>query len=474
MRRWRWLLVFVVAALGLIAGLLVYNKQTNDEINSQLWIPKPVTITPALALLQQYVRIDTSNPPGKELAGAQFLAAILAKNGINAEIIESAPGRANVYARLPGKQHEGGLLLLNHIDVVPADREGWTRPPFAAELRFDQLYGRGTLDMKGIAICELLAFIDLVRAHRTPDRDVVFLATADEEAGGQMGVAWLLDHRPDVFAGIRYAVNEGGITETTQEHITYFGIEIGTKMMVKVLLHAPDRQSMQALRIALEPFMTPADPDRVLPEVKEFMHDLAPLRIEQGQFLDDVNRTIATGKFWLLPSGYRELTQNILYPATIEPSHPSGVSMRVSLYNLPDENPDARIEWLRRFASPYGVTIERVIEKNGPVPLSSRHTPMFALISDEARRQYAGTRAGSEVLVVSSNDSRYLRVLGIEAYGLMPFPTDWYQTQGIHSIDERLRAGWFQNGVQLMHNITQRFAFAQTEVGSGSRHNLSD
>jgi acetylornithine deacetylase/succinyl-diaminopimelate desuccinylase-like protein len=459
MRRWRWLLVFVVAAVALIAGLFVYIKRSNDEITSQLWIPKPVTITPAVALLQQYVRIDTSNPPGKELAGARFLAAILAKNGIHAEIIESAPGRANVYARLPGKQHEGGLLLLNHIDVVPADREGWNLPPFAAELRLNQLYGRGTLDMKGIAICELLAFIDLAHAGRTPERDIVFLATADEEAGGQMGVAWLLEHRPDVFAGIRYALNEGGITETTQEHISYFGIETGTKMMVKVLLHAPDRQSMQALRIALEPFMTPADPDRLLPEAKEFMHDLAPLRIEQGQFLDDVSRTIASGKFWLLPSGYRELTQNVLYPATIEPDHPSGVSMRVNLYNLPDENPDMRIEWLRGFASRYGVTIAQVIQKSGPTPISSRRTPMFALIAAEALKQYPGARAGSEILVTSTNDSRYLRAKGIDAYGLMPFPTDWYQTLGIHSINEWLRADWFDLGVNLMKNITQRFAF---------------
>ncbi len=461
MRRWRWLLVFVVVVLALITGLLVYNKQTNDEINSQLWIPKPVTITPAVALLQQYVRIDTSNPPGKELAGARFLAVILGKNGINAEIIESAPGRANVYARLPGKQHESGLLLLNHIDVVPADKEGWTRPPFGAELRLNQLYGRGTLDMKGIAVCELLAFIDLVRSHRTPARDIVFLATADEEAGGQMGVAWLLQHRPDIFAGIRYALNEGGITETTQENIRYFGIEIGTKVMVKLLLHAPDRQSMQALRIALEPFMTPADPDRVLPEAREFMHDLAPLRVEQGQYLDDINRTIAAGKFWLLPSGYLELTQNVLYPGSIDPDGASGVSMRVNLYDLPDENPNARIEWLRAIASRYGVTIAQVIQKSGPAPMSSRHTPMFALIASEALKQYPGARAGSEILVVSTNDSRYLRAKGIDAYGLMPFPTDWNQTLGIHSIDERLRADWFDHGVNLMKNITHRFAFGR-------------
>ena len=462
MRRWALPLALFIAGVAFTAGLRIYNEHTRDELNSQLWVPKSVTITPAVALLQQYVRVDTSNPPGNELPGARFLAAELAKSGIRAEIIESAPGRASVYARLVGKQHGQGLLLLNHIDVVPATRDGWTRPPFAAEVFLNQLYGRGTLDMKGIAVCELLAFVDLARAQGAPERDIVFLATAGEETGGEKGMAWLLEHRPDIFAGIRYAINEGGITETTQERISYFGIEIGTKMTVKLRLHAPDRQSMQALRIALEPFITPADPERVLPEVREFLHDLVPLRIEQGQYLDDINRTIAVGTFWLVTTGYRELTQNVLWPATIEPDGAAAVSMRVNLYNLPDENPDVRIEWLRSFAARYGVTIAQVMEKSGPAPLSSRHTPMFALIAAEAGRQYAGTRTGTEVLVASYNDSRYLRSYGIDAYGLMPFPTDWYQTQGIHSIDERLRVDWFNDGVKLMRHITRRFAFGRS------------
>jgi acetylornithine deacetylase/succinyl-diaminopimelate desuccinylase-like protein len=463
MRRWALPLGVLIVGIALIAGLRIYNERTRDELNSQLWIPKKVAITPDVALLQEYVRIDTSNPPGNEMPGARFLRAILVRNGIRAEIIESAPGRASVYARIAGKRHDGGLLLLNHIDVVPASREGWTRPPFAGEVFLNQLYGRGTLDMKGVAICELLAFIDLAHAHRTPEHDIVFLAVADEESGGEKGMGWLLDHRPDIVSGIRYAINEGGITETTQERIAYFGIETGTKMTVKLLLHAADRQSMQSLRIALEPFITPNDPDRVLPEVREFLHDLAPLRIEQGQYLNDVNRTIAAGKFWLLIAGYRELTQNIVWPSNIESDGKSGVTMRVNLYNLPDENPDARIEWLRGIAARYGVTIAQVIEKSGPAPISSRHTPMFNLIANEAAKQYSGTRTGSEILVTTYNDSRYLRVRGIEAYGLMPFPTDWYQTLGIHSIDERVRVDWFGRGVTLMRGVTNRFAFERSD-----------
>jgi acetylornithine deacetylase/succinyl-diaminopimelate desuccinylase-like protein len=458
MRRWTLPLVLLIAGAALIAGLRIYNARAERELSSQLWIPKAVTITPELVLLQQYVRIDTSNPPGNELPGARFLAGLLEKNGVHAEIIESAPRRASVYARIAGRQRGDGLLLLNHIDVVPAPTSGWTHPPFAAAVDVNQMYGRGTLDMKGIAICELMAFIDVARTHRTPERDIVFLAVADEESGGTLGTAWLLEHRPDVFAGIRYAINEGGITETTSESISYFGIETGTKMTVRLRLRARDRQSMQALRIALEPFIVRIDADRVLPEVREFLQDVAPLRIEQGQYLRDINRTIATGKLWLLPAGYRELTQNVVWPESVD-TDAGGTTMKVNLFNLPDENPDARIEWLRGVAARYGVTIDEVLEKSGPAPVSSRHTPMFALLTSEVKRQYAGARTGTEVLAAWYNDSRYLRARGVEAYGLMPFPTDWYQTQGIHSVDERLRADWFGSGVALLRRVTSRFAF---------------
>jgi acetylornithine deacetylase/succinyl-diaminopimelate desuccinylase-like protein len=459
MRRWTLPLLLAIAGVALIGALRFYNESSQREFESQLWIPKTVPLTPEIALLRQYVRIDTTNPPGNELPGARFLAGILEKKGIHAEVIESFPGQANVYARLRGTRPGGGLLLVNHIDVAPADAKEWRRPPFAAEIFMNQLYGRGTLDMKGIGICELLAFIDLAQSGRPPAHDVVFLATADEENGGAKGMAWLLDHRPDIFEGMRYAINEGGITETTQERITYFGIEVGTKMTVTVTLRGPDRPSMQALRIALEPFMTPDDPDRVLPQVRTFLHELAPWRVEQGKFLDDINRTIVRGKFWLLPTGYRELTQNVVLPLAVE-SDAKGTVMHVSLFNLPDENPDTRIEWLRGMATRYGVKIEEVMEKSGPTPISPIHGQMYDLIAAEAQAQYPGAHAGSEILVAFYNDSRYLRTRSIDAYGVMPFPTDWYQTQGIHGIDERVRVDWFNDGVALLKRITRRFALA--------------
>ena len=451
----RWIIVLIVVAAG-TAALVIYNHYSEDDLNSQLWIPRPTRITPEITTLQEYVRIDTSKR--NEIDGARFLAAILAHDGIRAEIIEPAPGRASLYARIKGKSDSDALLLLHHIDVVPAPPAGWTRPPFSADAKYNFIWGRGTLDMKGIAVCQLEAFLDVARSGRVPERDIVFLAVADEENGGAMGTAWLLEHRPDVFRGVRYALNEGGVTETLRERISYFGIETGTKMLCRLRLHAPTREVLQRARIALEPHVTPPDPERILPEVKQFLHEIAPLRVEQRARLEDIDRTVAEGKFWLLGVGYKELTQNTMWLGGVQ-REASGFGMDINLFNLPDENPARRIEMLCREVAPFGVSVE-VGQVNCPAPITSRDTPLWALLSREIAREYgSGFPIGSEILAASSNDSRYLRARGIDAYGVWPFPVDFYQTEGIHGIDERVRADWFMHGVSLMRRLVRSYAF---------------
>jgi acetylornithine deacetylase/succinyl-diaminopimelate desuccinylase-like protein len=456
-RRWRIPILVAVAGGLALTALFIYNYVSQRQIESQTYVPRPVTITPEVTLLQQYVRIDTSNPPGNETAGARFLAARIERAGVHAEIIESAPGRGNVYARIRGKRRGEALLLLNHIDVVPAGAQGWTRPPFAAQQLLNAIYGRGTLDMKGIAICQLEAFLALARRTSMPERDVVFLGTADEEHGGTMGIVWLLAHRPDIFEGVRYVLNEGGINESFAERLTYVGVEIGSKMVVRAELRAPSRAAMQQARIALEPYFTPREPERILPEVRVFLHDLAPLRLGQGRWLTDIDRTIAEGKFWLLEQAYKEVTQNIVWARQIS-SDARGATMPVTLFNLPDEDPDKRLAWLAETVRPYGVTIETVTEKTGPATLSPRNTPLFTLIASEAHRQWGNVPVGTEVLITSYNDSRYLRPRGIVCYGLWPFQVDFYQTQTIHLNDERLRIDWFQKGVEFMTHLVVRYA----------------
>jgi acetylornithine deacetylase/succinyl-diaminopimelate desuccinylase-like protein len=450
----------IIAAVVAAGAVLTFSHRDAEELSPQsAYVPKPTKMTPELELLRHYVSIDTSNPPGNELPAAQWLAQILASNGVHAEIIESAPRRASVYARIKGKRPSEGLLLLHHIDVVPANPSDWSQPPFAANIVLNQIYGRGTLDMKGIGICELRAFLDVANSGRTPERDLVFLAVADEESGSSLGMRWIIEHRPDVLAGIRYALNEGGITEMQMERVTYFGIEVGTKQTVTLLLSAPSRAQLQQTRIALEPWFYQRTPEHVSAEVKTWMRDLAPQRIDFRAQLEDIDKTIAAGDFWRLPPGYREMTQNGVWAEGVVPAN-GAWEMRTHLLNLPDTNPDERIAWLRDKVAPFGARIAQIVRKEGPAPLTSDRTPLFALLASVAKREY-GAPVGTEILNRWFNDSRFLRKRGIAAYGINPFPVDYFQSETIHQPNERIRADYFQQGVEFLRRVVSEFVFAK-------------
>ena len=456
-KRERTIAVIVVGVLtAAVAGLLIWNRIEGEKIGKGSYIPRTEKITPEVRLLQQYVRINTTNPPGNEIAGARWIGARLSHFGIPFEIIESAPGRANLYARIRGTSPGEGLLLLNHIDVVPAANEGWTKPPFAAEVYGNRLWGRGAIDMKGIAIAQMEAFI-AVAQHGRPLHDVVFLASADEEAGSGFGVRWLLEHRRDVFDGIKYVLAEGGITEMEREEITYYGIEVGSKQSVSVNATAPTREQLERARIHLEPFFVRDEPDRILPGVDRFFKQIGPHRLESRDLLADVHRTVATGKFWLLPQPYRALTQDVVWARNIREDN-GRFALNIYMSNLPDTSPDARIAWLGKELALFGVTIASVDRKEGPVPLSSDATPMFALIAREVQRAYGPVPVGTEILATSANDSRFLRPLGMTCYGFVPFPIDFYQSRSIHGIDERVTIDSFTAGVEVMRRIVKAYA----------------
>jgi acetylornithine deacetylase/succinyl-diaminopimelate desuccinylase-like protein len=453
--------VLLVLVVGAATAFFVRQSQRADEEfrRQTTYVPKQTPLTKEVLQLQEYIRFDTSNPPGDELPAAQWLAGRIRAAGVAAEVIESAPGRGNVYARIEGKRKGTGLLLLHHIDVAPADPEGWRHTPFSGDIRLDQLHGRGAIDMKGMGVVFLRAFLDIAQNAEVPEHDVVFLAVADEEAGSRWGMEWLVRHRPDTLAGIRYALNEGGITEMMEERVTYYGIEIGTKVQVALQVIAPTREQLQRVRIALEPYFTPdREPHRILPEVREFFKDIAPQRIEFADDLADVDKTIASGKFWDLPIGYRELTQNNVFAQGIVPRAEGGFQMRTMLMNLPDEDPDRRIAWLAGKIQPFGARIGDVERKEGPVPMASSKTPFFEFLKSEASKAF-GCPAGTEILNRSWNDSRFLRHRGIEAYGINPFPIDFFQAESIHGKNESVRIDYFVRGVEFTRGMVWRYAY---------------
>src|SRR5213595_3253989 len=155
----------------------------------------------AVDLLRRYLTIDTTNPPGNEIAGARFLADVFDGDGLASEIVESAPGRANVRARLAGDGSLGGIVLHHHIDVVYADRRYWTVDPFGGVVKDGYLWGRGALDMKSTGVAALLA---IKRARIPLKRDLILLATADEEAGSAFGARFVAEQRRSWLNGAEY------------------------------------------------------------------------------------------------------------------------------------------------------------------------------------------------------------------------------------------------------------------------------
>ncbi|CAN0505875.1 unnamed protein product, partial [Scytosiphon promiscuus] len=186
----------------------------------------------------ELIQIDTINPPGNESRAVDFYAAIFDAEGSEYETAESAPGRGNIWARIEGGD-EPGLMMLQHTDVVPADPQYWTTDPLSGEIRDGYILGRGARDMKGTGISQLAAFLNIHRSGRRPNRDVVFLATADEEAGGAFGVGWLIENRREIFDGVGLLINEGGAGSRNMDEII-FGVEVTQKVPVWLRLKAVD------------------------------------------------------------------------------------------------------------------------------------------------------------------------------------------------------------------------------------------
>ena len=145
--------------------------------------------------LADLIRIDTTNPPGNEQAAAKYIAAILTKEGFTPEFLDLAPGRSALVARLRSAampDPSRALLLVAHMDVVGVDKSKWTVDPFAAVIKDGYMYGRGSVDDKGMLAANLAAFIALKRSNARVNRDVIFLATADEEQGGEASIRMLI------------------------------------------------------------------------------------------------------------------------------------------------------------------------------------------------------------------------------------------------------------------------------------------
>ncbi|HBH03794.1 MAG TPA: hypothetical protein DDZ42_18080 [Candidatus Rokubacteria bacterium] len=410
----------------------------------------------AIDLLTRYLRIDTTNPPGGELAGARFLAEVLERDGIASEIVESAPGRANLVARLRGDGALGGIVLHHHIDVVYADRRYWTVDPFGGEVRDGFLYGRGALDMKSTGVLQLVAVLALKRARVPLARDLVLLATADEEAGSAYGAQFVADRHRDWLAGAEYAISELGVIHADPRFAAPLAtIVVSEKTALPIQLtarSAPGHASMpwpdtapHLLVRALGRLLAAERPARALPAVQEFFARLAGvLPVPEAAGLDDLEASLGDPDFrarFLADRLFAAMVRTTFALTMLAGSEKSNVippeaSAVIDCRLLPGDDPEEIVGWMRAVVDDARVEIRPTKEPKIP-NLSPPDTELYKAMAEALRRRAPGAVVVPEILVAFT-DNWVFRRCGLHGYGFGPFVLGEGEWQRIHGNDERI------------------------------------
>jgi acetylornithine deacetylase/succinyl-diaminopimelate desuccinylase-like protein len=432
-------------------------------------------LSPAVTKLRDYVRIDTSNPPGREKTGAEFLRSLLQKAGIEAEVFEPEPGRTSLYARLRAAEPKGkGLVLHHHIDVVPATPEGWSTPPFEGRIQRNLLNGRGVLDAKGLGIAHLEAFLALAKERARLVRDVVFLATADEETGGRLGVSALARARPEWLAGMGFALGEGGSVTVVVDQPRFFGIEIQHKgaLWLEVSkkgrgIHAsiPDSENAsEGLARFLSGFFPFERPLELTPTViRAFETQDLITRKNSRPSLNKVRAQMVSDPKRLrkdLPPWSQALLSDtcaVTRMGNDSSSSNSTASRAWAVLDcrlLPDRDPGPLKVEIERRAKAEGLVVDVLLSMaSGP---ASSEGELFQTVARFLGKQYQGAVVGPDVSPGLSENG-VLRQLGIETYGVTPWRVNYYDQAGIHGKNERIRTDWFDEGVGVTVALVRAF-----------------
>ena len=423
-------------------------------------------------LLSEYVGIDTVNPPGNESRAVDFYADIFEQEGIEYFTAESAPGRGNIWARIKGGDLPA-LVLLQHTDVVPASKEYWDTDPFIAEIKDGYLYGRGVIDMKGAGISHLVSFIRLHRSGLSLNRDLVFVATADEEAGGVYGAGWLIENHPEVFEGAGFLINEGGSGQIIDGE-KVFAVEITQKVPVWLRFTAVDTPGhgsspratssvsriIHALNLVRE---NPFEP-RIIPSVDSYFKSLS-LKMDgkQAKAFANMKEFITSKTFQqelqeYSPS-YHALTRDTCSLTMLEGSKkinvvPPVAAAEIDCRMLPDRTSEEFIHDIRTLVEPAGVSVNVVLAFSPAV--SSVDSEFFQHIAKVTQKIHPGSRV---VPAVSTGftDSHFTRDLGIDSYGFNPVLFDSGDWTGVHGNNERVKVTRFLQGTEDLHKIVSQF-----------------
>ena len=464
----RFLFSTLLAALGLVAPV--------SEVAAQNAASKRSFIDAAPERLAAYIRIDTTSPPGNEVRGADFFAAIFTAAGVDFETAESAPGRGNIWARLKAGR-KPGIVLLNHIDVVPADPRHWSVDPFAGLVQDGYIWGRGALDMKGTAIAQLQAFLALHQAQKNGaklSRDVVFVATADEEAGGAYGAGWLVENRKEIFAGAGFLVNEGG-SASTAGNDTLLMVEVTQKVPVWLRLVATDQPGhgsaptrTTAVTRILRAGARLADSRfeaRAIPAVESLFAGLAPYqddeRLKSG--FADIAKAVQDDLFMrhleAVSPFQHALLRNTCSLTTLEGSSkinviPPQAALELDCRLLPDQDEQEFLAQIKTLINDPQIEIKKIMSFSPAVSPASGE--LWQHIEQLAARRYKNARVIPSVST-GFTDSHFSRDLGIASYGLGFFVVPQEDVRGVHGNDERLGVENLKQGTEAMLELLEEF-----------------
>jgi acetylornithine deacetylase/succinyl-diaminopimelate desuccinylase-like protein len=420
----------------------------------------------ATELLQELLRLDTTNPPGNETQAAELLRDYLEDANVECELLAAEPHRANLVARIPGRGTGKRLLLLGHTDVVPADAGDWTVGPFSGELRDGCVWGRGALDMKSQVAAEAVAVATLARAGFEPEGDLIFAATADEEDGSAaVGLSWLCRAHPDAIRA-EYCVNEGGGDRATVGGRTLILCAVAEKRSSPFLLRVRGRAGHASVPGIADNALVKAAPlverlgrirpeRRIGPETNAFLEAIAGRTPD----LDELDGLLES-----LPPDVAAVVEPML-GLTVSPTQIAASRARNVIPALCEVTCDCRLlpgqAWeeaeaeVRAWLGEGDYELEQIESVGGT--RSSVHTPLWEAIAGWVAREEPGATL-APVVLSGFTDSHYLReAFGTIAYGFFPLRTMSSEEASllVHSADERIPVDDLELGTRFLVDVAR-------------------
>ncbi|MDQ3207559.1 MAG: M20/M25/M40 family metallo-hydrolase [Gemmatimonadota bacterium] len=425
--------------------------------------------------LSEYIRINTSNPPGNELATARWLKEVLAREGIEGQILDTAelgPGRANFYARLKGNGSGKAIALVHHMDVVPVSREFWSEDPFAGLIKDGYVWGRGALDMKGHGIIQLMTLIAIKRAGIQLDRDLVYIGNADEESGGS-GAQTFISRHPDLIKDVEYLLTESGGSRVEEGKVRWFGLNVGEKQVYWQKLVVRGKASHGSRPTPYNPVPRLAriltrvaaweTPLRLTPAVDRYLKAQALAETgEHRRWLADPARALKSvrGRAWLLSDPERNaLLRNTISPTVLVGSNktntiPPEASAELDIRLLPDQDTVAFRRELLRVIGDTGVTLTSIGDM-APRFSAPLDTEMSRAIQRTAARLLPGVPFATTTST-GATDRPYYAGAGLICYGIDPVLVDIEEVRrGVHGNDERVSIENLGFGLRLYSGVIQ-------------------